>query len=248
MKQLFYWAAMLLLVVLAAAKIEKKKHANSGQVRLRFENVVEGKPLQLHTKHYKNAHGDDFTVSAFKYYISNICFVQTSGKRIAIPASYFLLDQEKPGSLQLNLADVPEGDYKSVSFIIGVDSIRNLKGEQKGALDPANNMYWSWKTGYIFLKLTGSSAQSPEGSIHFDVGGIKPETNTIRTAELTFKQPMRIAADKARDIDISADVAQLFKGRETLDFAKFYRCMGGPKAVKIADNYATGMFRLVKVQ
>jgi hypothetical protein len=247
MRKKIYLSAIILLVSLAAAKIEENV-TDRGHVQLRFENVMDGKPLKLRTTHYKNANGDDFTVSAFKYYISNISFVMTSGKRITIPESYYLLDQEKPASLQFDLAGIPAGTYKAISFIIGVDSMRNLKGEQKGALDPANKMYWSWKSGYIFLKLTGNSAQSPAGEIHFDVGGIKPETNTIRKQELTFKQPFKVSGNKENHVELSANVAQLFKGKETIDFSETYKCMGGPKAVKIADNYGRGMFRIIKVQ
>ncbi|WP_282637370.1 MbnP family protein [Sphingobacterium thalpophilum] len=247
MKRSLYLSALLFVVIFTAAKTVKKV-AGTGNVLLRFENLVDGKPLILNTGHYKNAHGDDFTVSALKYYISNISMVQQLGKKVMIPESYYLLDQGKPSSLELDLKNIPPGDYKGISFIIGVDSLRNLKGEQKGALDPAHKMYWSWKTGYIFLKLTGSSSKSPDGKIHFDVGGIKRETNTIRRQELTLPQTLHVSGNKTARIMVKADAAQLFKGKETIDFSTIYKCMGGPKAVKVADNYANGMFKIEKIQ
>lgn len=247
MKRSLYLFGLLLVVIFIALKMGKNV-VKTGKVELQFENLVDGKPLKLNIEQYKNAHGDDFTVSAFKYYISNISLVQQSGKKVIVPESYYLLDQEKPNSLQLELRSIPPGDYKSISFIIGVDSLRNLKGVQKGALDPAHKMYWSWKTGYIFLKLTGVSPKSPDGKIHFDIGGIKSETNTIRWQELTFPEILHVSSKKTSKVTINADVAQLFKGKEMIDFSAIYKCMGGPKAVKIADNYANGMFKIVSIQ
>ena len=41
---------------------------------------------------------------------------------------------ETPESLNFTIKDVPYGKYKSVEFLIGVDSVRNFSGAQYGAL------------------------------------------------------------------------------------------------------------------
>ncbi|MEC8457907.1 MAG: MbnP family protein [Bacteroidota bacterium] len=40
-------------------------------------------------------------------------------------------------------------------IFFGVDSLLNYNGIHEGALDPINDMYWTWQTGYIHCKLEG---------------------------------------------------------------------------------------------
>ena len=71
----------------------------------------------------------------------------------------------------LTLSDVPEGSYTEMSYVLGVDSTRNVSGAQAGALSTANGMFWSWSTGYIMLKAEGTSPNSGTGSFSFHLGG-----------------------------------------------------------------------------
>ena len=57
--------------------------------------------------------------------------------------------------MKLELADIPNGEYTKVNYTIGVDAARNTEGAQDGALDLVNGMFWSWNTGYIFMKMEG---------------------------------------------------------------------------------------------
>lgn len=41
--------------------------------------------------------------------------------------------------------------------MIGVDSLTSVSGAMGGDLDPTKGMFWTWKTGYIFFKIEGSS-------------------------------------------------------------------------------------------
>ncbi|MEY3411714.1 MAG: hypothetical protein RIQ70_400, partial [Bacteroidota bacterium] len=43
-----------------------------GSLKLVFDNVVGTSDLKLNADKYLNAHGDTFSVSLFKYYISNV--------------------------------------------------------------------------------------------------------------------------------------------------------------------------------
>ena len=52
---------------------------------------------------------------------------------------------------------MPAGNYNSLSFLLGVDSMHNVSGAQTGALDPANDMFWTWNSGYVMAKMEGAS-------------------------------------------------------------------------------------------
>jgi len=38
-------------------------------------------------------------------------------------------------------------NWKSLSFLLGVDTVRNHTGSQTGDLSPSKSMYWNWNTG-----------------------------------------------------------------------------------------------------
>jgi hypothetical protein len=215
-------------------------------ITITFKNVVNGEPLILDNKEYKNEHGDVYKVSVFKYYVSNFKLYKKDGQTITLPQSYFLIDAADKASQRIKLEGIPSGNYNKVSFVIGVDSLHNVSGAQTGALDPANGMFWTWNSGYVFVKLKGTSPQAPEGNIGFDIGGIKPASYSIREQEIIFPgQGLSIRGNI--NIQLQTDAATLFKGKQIIDFAAMNKVMGGPKSVIIADNYAGKLFSLINV-
>ncbi len=200
-------------------------------VKLQFKNMVGDRPLVLDSATYKNAFGQSFTVSKFKYYIGNIC-LQTKNGQSFKSSDCFLVNEEDSASKQIILNDVPEGNYTSISFILGVDSIHNCSGAQTGALDPVNGMFWTWNTGYIFFKMEGKSpvSTSPGRLLEFHIGGYKQPANCIRQVKLELKQP-------ADNITIKADLSELFKTPTAIDFSKNSSVTDFHGATTIADNY-----------
>lgn len=209
-----------------------------GNVVLEFDNVVGLDSLALDAREYTNANGDRFKVSMFKYYISNIILTKADGTEYQQPESYYLIDQSNPASKLVTLQDVPAGEYTSLTFTVGVDSARNVAGAQTGALDPTNGMFWTWDTGYVFLKLEGTSPQSPNGGLVFHIGGFQQPHNTIRTVSPALNnQKIRVEASLAPEVHLKADVLQLFQGVNPIKFAELATTMGGENSVKVADNY-----------
>ena len=90
-----------------------------GNFTLEFENKVNDLPLILNTQNYINANGDNYTISTFKYYISNIKLSRADGTSYSLPESYYLIDASKPSSTLINLRDIPAGDYTKISYLIG---------------------------------------------------------------------------------------------------------------------------------
>ena len=210
-------------------------------VRLEFFNNVGGSSLSLNDQWYTNAHGDSFKVSKFNYYISNIVLTG-SANRYAETESYHLLQASVPSSMSFNMAGVPTGTYSSITFTIGVDSLRNVSGAQTGALDPANAMFWTWNTGYIMLKLEGTSPRSTEsgGALTFHAGGFTGTNSVVRTVTLPLPNTITVTnATSINHIHLVADVQALFSSPNQIDFAtQASMQMPGADAKKFADNYA----------
>jgi hypothetical protein len=221
---------------------------DTGKIILDFKNVVNGLPLTLNDSvaRYRNANGDSFSITTFKYYVSNIILTNTKGRSVAIPDTYFLINAADTASLKQTVKGVPAGNYRSITFTIGVDSARNFDGVQSGCLDPANGMFWTWNSGYIFLKLEGYSPQSAAKmhKLTFHVGGIKRQ-NTLRSFSHSFVKPLNIKGNMAAYLSITTDAGALFKGNTVIEFAKLSYTMGGPNAVLLADNYTQGLFSVM---
>lgn len=256
---------LFFLLILSGAFVFGAKKAPPGDtdpakelvaLTLQFDNRVGGEELILNDKAYKSAAGEDFTVSQLQYFISNIRLQPNKGKEYIInpDSCYFLVQEHEPAS-QLIRLQVPAGDYKRVSFVLGVDSLRNTMPIHKrtGVLDPAssmdNGMYWSWNSGYIFLKIEGSSPAAPADPtgnrrFRFHIGGFggysAPTINNIKTVSLDLTRAAVAKPRKGRNatIVISADILKAFDGSEKLSIAAHPSVMFSEYSVKVANNYS----------
>lgn len=246
-----YFMALLCLVILLSSckKNDDQITANiKSSFTLEFEHQVNGAPLALNTASYKNAKGEDYKINVFKYYVSNIKLSKADGTFYLLPESYFLIDESKPESKLITVNDVPAGDYTKIEYTIGVDYARNFAGAQTGALDPINGMFWTWNSGYIFVKFEGTSPQSTaaNNNLTFHIGGVLDPNNTIRTysTEINSANPLRIRKDSKPDMHFIVNAASLFTGTTDVSFATLNFTMGGANSVIVANNYAKGLFRL----
>lgn len=217
---------------------------HSHPLKIRFLHLV-GKDELVLGNTYQNITGDSITITKFKYYISNVSATDHRGRVTKLPAGYYLVDAADSSS-QTILLQAPAASPASISFLVGVDSIRNVSGIQTGALDPLHGMFWTWNSGYIMAKLEGTSPHSTIAGQQFTyhIGGFKKDNNTARM--ITLQLPSQQEA--LTEITITADINAWFKSRHQLSIAETPVCHSpGSLAMKIADNYST-MFSLLSVR
>jgi len=216
--------------------------ATTGSLALHFENMVGDSVLVLNTQNYVNANGDTFNISKFDYYISNIKLLKGGVVKYVETESYHLLKQSNLASLEFSLTGVPVDNYDGIQFMIGVDSTRNVSGAQTGALDPANGMFWSWSSGYIMLKMEGSSPQSGAASqnLIYHVGGFSGVNNSLRVVSPNFSgSTANVSGTVTPEIHFAVDVLEMFTTPTNTNFATTHTVhMPGVAAKTIADNYA----------
>ncbi|GAA3966277.1 MbnP family protein [Hymenobacter antarcticus] len=244
---------------LAGCQNDVATPAIAGTVTLHLDNGVTmpnpttGTPtfgsLVLGSGAYVNANGDDFTVSTFKYYLSNVKLLKADNSTYALPKTYYLVDQTKPASQELVFSDVPVGDYTGIIFVVGVDSARTKAGNfTEAVLNAGNGMLWTMNgvDEFINVSLSGYSSKARSGGLTFHIAGYKQaSTNTIRTVTAPFptaNSPMLVRPDHAPEIHLQVDIARMFSGPNLINFTNTYNVMGGAPAVKVADNIAAGMF------
>jgi hypothetical protein len=212
-------------------------------IRVSFANVVGAVPLTLGPPYqYVNLNGDSFCVNTYKYYISNISFTDADNNTWSEPESYHLINAANPGSLTFTINSIPAATYTSMRFMIGVDSARNCSGAQTGPLDPVNNMFWTWSTGYIMGKFEGQSPASPAAanSLSFHVAGYEGQYAAQRWVTLPFaSDPANVSASISPVVHINCDVLEWFQSPRTMDFSTVHSLgFVGVLSEQFADNYA----------
>ncbi|MGI4967514.1 MAG: MbnP family protein [Janthinobacterium lividum] len=224
-----------------------------GTVSFAIDNMAGAKDVALDGTAYTTASGETFTVSTLRYYISNIKLLKSNGGSYAAPNSYFLIDADKPSSARFTLGNVPVGDYTGASFLIGVDSTATKADplQLTGDLNPANNMYWVWSTGHIFMKLEGTvTSTTPNKALICHVGGYRAPYSASVTATPSFNgTTLQVRADHTPQLHYSADILKIFDGPTKFTLSNFpTTMMPSAASVQVATNYAAGMFTVKNIQ
>jgi len=254
-------AAMLCVWVLAVVACKKQNvepqpdATQQGSLVLKFDNLVGTQLLQMNQTYQNPVTSESFKVTALRYFISNIKLQKADGSEYVVPQddSYFLINEEIASSKKLSL-QVPEGDYTGITFMIGVDSLRNTMppDRRKGALDisgQAQGMYWTWNSGYIFFFLEGESNQVVGDDafryhIGFFGGFSTPTLNNIRTTTLSFERDIALVRkNKTPEVHIMMDLFKVFNGRNfTLKISENSEIMFSALSAKVADNIKEAFF------
>ena len=221
---------------------------STNAVTLEFDNRVGAQKMALGTGTYKNGSGEEFTLTTFNYFISNVALKKADGTVVKFPEQYFLIRQADPTTWEPKLADVPAADYTEISFLIGVDSTRSVAGVDKrtGVLDELSygddGMAWSWNSGYIFVKMEGTSPVVPLNSagkraFAMHVGGYKGSANNLRTVTMPLNTNATVRKNIAPTIHLVADFMKVFDGTNTIKLAETNSVHNPAVAGPIADNY-----------
>jgi len=197
------------------------------QLQLRYG----GAPLQSGKEyHYRDT---TVQINVFRTYISAIR-LSNKGKVVwHEPDSYHLIDMADSSSCYFTLRVPSDVIYDTIIWNLGIDSMANVSGAMGGALDPTRGMYWSWQSGYINLKLEGTSTMCParQHEFQFHLGGYMPPFASV--------QEVHMATRPGKVINVSADIAILL---DVIDLSVQHSIMiPGDDAVALS-RIAAGIF------
>lgn len=256
MKNIFYAALSVAVLFISCKKDETSLYnpAVKADLSIEFDNIAGASDLQLNTGTYTNASGEIFSVTKLKYYVSNFILTKTDGTVYTVPqdSCYFLIDESDEETHE-PLLKVPEGEYKTLQFTVGVDSLRSTVDLSKrtGVLDPTgagSDMYWDTNSGYIFFNIEGTSGAASDGNFMYHIGGFggytSPTFNNLKTItlDLTQRGMPQVKSGKGTNLHLMVDVLKLFKGAGTVSIAANPVVMFNDYSTVIADNF-TAMFR-----
>lgn len=183
-------------------------------------------------------------VKELKFYISKIALVNHDGDSTFINQTDLLAWSDTTTSKTFDLGLVDPNHYHFLVFYLGVDSVDNhadpTSQPTTSALNlgypGADDMHWSWASGYRFLLMEGQSDTT---------GGATPTFNQSFTYHIggdmmkrTISVPLDFEAEPNTDgvVNIKFDVHQLFYNLDLKTDTSTHTMDNMPLAAKVANN------------
>jgi hypothetical protein len=233
--------AITFLIFLVITSFHKINRVADAELIIRFRAYVHGVPLELN-KQYKNPFGESFEISRFRFYASQIAPVyadlniKSTGRAV-----YHLIDFSDSVSTRLVLP-VTAGLCNGIRFLLGVDSLDQIAGAQRGALDPARGMYWTWNSGYQSFKIEGYSSASSQPShiMAYHIGGYRHPFSTVWKIRINTTDDIafRLTKENKITVEVPIELDYFFDGQTPLHIREISSCMTtGELAWKISENF-----------
>ncbi|MCS7075270.1 MAG: hypothetical protein NZ455_01100 [Bacteroidia bacterium] len=236
--------------------------APKGELELYINPVVNTADL-VFGNNYTNGAGNNYKVSEFKMYISEVTFVREDGSEYKDNGIYLVDMSNKTiksttaktshggkGAL-ITIRNVPAGTYKGIRFTIGVPTNKNNIDATKitdtnNPLHTNNGMYWSWNAGYIFNKFEGTyDSLGNTKPFKFHIGNSVTEDRRMRINFVNMTNDTHTFIIPNNDhyvLQCSVDVNKFFVNPDgtyhDLNVVANRIVMGGNKATTLAQNMA----------
>ena len=149
-------------VVASCSNNDEEAITGTGKLVAEFDNSFGSNDLILTTQANTTSQGEILKITTVKYIISNIVLTKQDGTTVTYPKSdsYFIVDEATADSHEIELENIPAGNYTKIKFGIGVDKAQWELGAagQGNFLTAAQDagMLWSWSAGYKFLDFEGT--------------------------------------------------------------------------------------------
>ena len=228
----------IFLMITSFHKATPLAHA---ELVIRFRAYVHGVPLELNRK-YKNPFGESFEISRLRFYVSRIAPVYAdSNVKSPERSVYHLVDFSDSASTRMALP-VESGSCVGIRFLLGVDSLDQVRGAQSGALDPVRGMYWTWNSGYQSFKIEGYSSESnqPAHIIAYHIGGYRHPFSTVWKIRIntTDDEEFGITSENKIAVELPIELDYFFDGQTPLHIRQIPSCTtAGEMAWKISENF-----------
>ena len=124
------------------------------------------------------------SISNFKFYISDVRFYKDDSLVNIGAEKYQLIDLLDTNKNKI-IYQQNNSNFNGITFNLGIDSITNVSGAMEGDLDPMNNMYWTWQSGYINLKFEGQLDDGVKREYH--LGGYSFPNYAMQAVKINFE-------------------------------------------------------------
>ena len=195
------------------------------------ETLVSGK------KYYDSIRGDSVSVDMLRFYVSNIELYEDIAP-VARKRDCRLIDLFDSATCTFSIPYYCMSSVTEIRFDLGIDSATNVAGVGKDDLDPSKGMYWTWQSGYINLKVEGTSrlCKDNRGTFQYHIGGYSHPTNSLR------KVVLKVEKNKG-EFQVNVDVKKFL---DQVDMRTLSHVMSPSDKSQVLANDAVRMFSLQK--
>lgn len=204
--------------------------------RISLSAFVGGEPLEF-GKEYPSPNGDGtFSITDFKFFLTNVKLMSGDGELYREPDSYHLVKFDNDNTCFISLDSIDLSSYDKVEMSIGIDEEANLSTRIAGDLDPTGQMAWNWTAGYKFVLLEGL---------------YRPESSN-RSVPLVFhigfsenRKDLEFPTNSSGQISLAVEINELFTSPNPIDFHKKSEILfNETDAAMLAENYGEGFLSL----
>jgi hypothetical protein len=242
-------ALLALSLIMASCQKDKDPKEKEGNVTLEFRHSFQGNAFKPDTSTvWTLENGEQLTFINFRYYFTNIALQDNNGNWWLDDDSYYIVDALNP-NFNLKLP-VPNGEYVTMRYTFGVDSVRNFSGAQEGYLSPSEAMFWTWNSGYIFIKSEGRCNQIAGTNKNFShhVGGYQNPYNAVKVGQMDLPKTLNVdGGENAITLDIAVD--RMYEGGpvkvSVVQIPRIHHA--GDESAFVAQNF-TSMFSVKDVR
>jgi len=232
---------ILLITSLIAFTFFSCEKPTQTDLTINFTQTVDGSDLTTNSMIYTNEAGEDYDVQTLKYLISDITLHDENGDNILIEEVHFIdISDESTFSFAYN--DVPNNNYTSISFVMGLDTTKNISNKYVNE-DFHLEMFWPETNGggYHYMKLEGDFNDSLSGYGTHTGGtmGGDYSFNDIKDVSLTVDDDLGNVS-----IDINMEINNWYKTPNQIEFSSYGMgiMMNMPMQMDLKQNGMTDVF------
>ena len=133
-----------------------KDKAIATDITINFTHTVDASELMTNSMIYTNEAGENYDIQTLKYLISDITLHSENGSSLLLDEVHFI-DILDESTFSLTYNEVPNNNYTSISFDMGLDTAKNISNKYVND-DFHTTMFWPEPNGggYHYMKLEGA--------------------------------------------------------------------------------------------
>ena len=132
---------------------------------------------------------EDAHITTLRFYVSSPRLFHKGVQVDGFTLSYRLVNALDSLTNRFGFPRTNALPFDEVRLFVGVDSTTTASGIMPGDLDPVYNMYWTWQSGYINIKLEGSR-KGQEMTLH--LGGYSAPNNSLQELRVSAADAQRL--------------------------------------------------------
>ena len=178
------------------------------ELNIHFNHYVDGTELVVNDMIYTNPSNDNYSIQTLRYLISDITLHTDNGTETLLDEVHFI-DISIDSSLILHIPDINKNTYTSISFTMGLDSIKN---NTNLFLNESFFPSFTWPEflggGYHYMQL--------EGDFNTVFNGYTTHTGGTNGIDFSFDKvfPIINEINNITDININMEITNWYKNPE----------------------------------